>query len=139
VTVAALFQSLLAIAIAYVFLGNLATPLFYWAKEKVSPTNWRQYRNALVQSAVVTLFTLIPAFAVSDSPMLPREGAMHLLSLALISAACWLIATVIVGHAIVPLIYRMVVLPALNRAGSITRKAFAALLRAIYRGIVSKR
>lgn len=109
------FRSIEAFAVSFAFVFVAFTPVLYFVKQKVVPTDWAGLMNGLYASAKVTLLSLSPALLVSLlTPEPSPDDPLNLGALILggsLTLVLWLVALRVTHH---PIAYD----PALRAAAS---------------------
>lgn len=119
ITVAVIFESLWACAVAFFVVYALSAPFLYWVKDKCIPTNYSALREGLAASAMLTLITLtLPTLLIWQFPA--QDGFSEILlvffSGAALAAISWIAAIITISHPLKadPIMRR--IFPRLNQA-----------------------
>lgn len=101
VSIALVFESLLACALAFLAAFVLGTPFLYWIKDKCLPTNYEGLMQGLWASGKLAVFTLaLPALLFLQMPSQTGIAgiAMLLAAAATLAAISWLAGLLLLNH-----------------------------------------
>jgi O-antigen/teichoic acid export membrane protein len=103
VSVAVVYQSLLACAIAYFIVLSLHTPFAFWVKSRCLPTDWPALREQLLASLRVTGISLALPLMWAAYSGFDRQTPMpwwHFLPVCALSLPIWVVAVMAARHPI---------------------------------------